>query len=126
MIRLWIPLAFLFIWSSVALLGPMLPISPNYIDLTNILTKPSAAEWLGFDELGRSISDRLIIGARTSFIVAFSVVFFAALLGSALGILGAYWGGWIDHLLVRIIDIFLAFPGILLAIALSGSDGARN
>ena len=123
MIRLWIPLVFLFIWSSVALLGPTLPISPNHIDLSNILTPPSAAAWLGYDELGRSISDRLIIGARTSFIVAFSVVFFATLLGSALGITGAYWGGWVDHLLVRIIDIFLAFPGILLAIALAGVMG---
>ena len=123
MIRLWIPLFFLFIWSTIALLAPTLPIAPNHIDLTNILRIPSTEEWLGYDELGRSISDRLIIGARTSFVVALSVVFFASLLGSFLGITGAYWGGWVDHLLVRIIDIFLAFPGILLAIALAGVMG---
>ncbi|WP_447970967.1 ABC transporter permease [Nitrospira sp. M1] len=123
MIRLWVPLFILGIWSVVALVGPALPITPNHIDLTQILTTPSATAWLGHDDIGRSIGDRLIIGARTSFIVALSVVFIASIVGSCIGIIGAYWGGWVDHLLIRIIDIFLAFPGILLAIALAGVMG---
>ena len=78
---------------------------------------------MGYDELGRSLADRLLIGARTSFLVAVSVVFLTLTVGSVLGISGAYWGGWIDHVLVWVIDVFLAFPGILLAIALAGILG---
>ncbi|MGB0911346.1 MAG: ABC transporter permease [Nitrospirales bacterium] len=123
MIRLRLTLFFLSAWCILALLGPTWSIAPNHIDLTNILTAPSTEEWLGHDELGRSIRDRLIIGARTSFLVALSVVVFASLVGTLLGIAGAYWGGWADHLLIRIIDVFLAFPGILLAITLAGVMG---
>jgi peptide/nickel transport system permease protein len=78
---------------------------------------------LGFDDLGRPILERLIAGARTSFLVAFGVVGITAVLGTVLGLLAGYRGGWLDLLLVRLIDIFLAFPGILLAIALAGVMG---
>ena len=121
--RLWLPLSLITIWSLVALLGQTLPISPNQIDLTKILSPPSSHEWLGYDDLGRPIADRLIIGAQTSFFVSIFVVLFASMVGSCLGILCAYYGGWVDHLLSRVIDIFLAFPGILLAIALAGVMG---
>jgi len=110
-------------WAGLALGGPFLPLSPNTIDLTQILTSGSLHEWLGFDDLGRPIADRLIIGARTSFLVAFSVVTLSVMLGSLIGICSGYWGGGMDLVVVRVIDIFLAFPGILLAIALSGVLG---
>ena len=121
--RLWIPLALILSWGILALTSTTLPLVPNKIDLTNILTNPTDEEWLGYDELGRSMTDRLLIGARTSFLVAVSVVFLTLTLGCVLGISGAYWGGWIDHVLVWVIDVFLAFPGILLAIALAGILG---
>lgn len=121
--RLWIPLVLIIGWGVLALISPALPLVPNQIDLTNILTKPTQQEWLGYDELGRSMTDRLLIGARTSFMVAVSVVFLTLAIGTLLGIIGAYWGGWTDHFLVWIIDVFLAFPGILLAIALAGILG---
>ena len=121
--RLWIPLALILSWGILALTSSTLPLVPNKIDLTNILTTPTNEEWLGYDELGRSMTDRLLIGARTSFLVAVSVVFLTLTVGSVLGISGAYWGGWIDHVLVWVIDVFLAFPGILLAIALAGILG---
>ncbi|MBV2096415.1 MAG: ABC transporter permease, partial [Candidatus Thiodiazotropha sp. (ex Codakia orbicularis)] len=73
--------------------------------------------------LGRSILLRLVAGAQTSFMVAVGVVGFSALAGSLVGLLAGYHGGWLDLLLVRVIDIFLAFPGILLAIALAGVMG---
>jgi peptide/nickel transport system permease protein len=110
-------------WALLALISPSLPLVPNAIDLHNILTQPNGEVWLGFDELGRSMSDRLLVGARTSFFVAVSVVLLTLIVGSVLGIIGAYWGGWADHVLVRVIDVFLAFPGILLAIALAGVLG---
>ena len=121
--RLWIPLVLIIGWGILAVISPSLPLIPNQIDLTNILTQPTSDEWLGYDELGRSMTDRLLIGARTSFLVAVSVVILTLAIGTLLGISGAYWGGWTDHCLVWIIDVFLAFPGILLAIALAGILG---
>ena len=121
--RLWVPLALILIWGLLALTSSTLPLVPNKIDLTNILSVPTSEEWLGYDELGRSMADRILVGARTSFLVSVTVVLLTVMVGSVLGIAGAYWGGWIDHFLVWVIDVFLAFPGILLAIALAGILG---
>ncbi|RMD69272.1 MAG: ABC transporter permease [Gammaproteobacteria bacterium] len=116
-------LAILFLWALAALLGPLLPLHPEAIDLPHILAPPQAGAWLGYDELGRPVLDRLIIGARTSFLVALGVVGTTFVIGTFLGTLSAYLGGIWDHITVRIIDIFMAFPGILLAIALAGLLG---
>jgi peptide/nickel transport system permease protein len=121
--RLWLPGTVLLLWALVALIGPWFAGEANHIDLALILHGPGAAGLLGFDDLGRPILDRLIAGARTSFLVAFGVVGITAVLGTTLGLLAGYRGGWLDLLLVRLIDIFLAFPGILLAIALAGVMG---
>lgn len=123
MIRLWGPLVIVLVWIFLALLGPVLPLSPNAIDLPNILAPGSLDEWLGYDDLGRPIFDRLVVGARTSLLVAMAVVGISLVIGSLLGTIGAYIGGWTDLILVRLIDVFLAFPGILLAIALAGVMG---
>lgn len=121
--RRTLPLAILFLWALAALLAPLLPLQPNQVDLPRILAAPGTGLWLGGDELGRSVLARLLLGARSSFLVAVGVVSISALAGSLLGTLAAYRGGFADQLLVRIIDVFLAFPGILLAIALAGVLG---
>ena len=121
--RLALPLAILILWGLAALVGPWLPLQPNLIDLLQILGGPGAGAWLGFDDLGRPVLDRLVAGARNSFIVAFAVVGISAVAGSLIGAAVAYAGGVADLLMVRIIDIFLAFPGILLAIALAAAMG---
>ncbi len=121
--RLYFPLALLLLWCLAALAGPLLPLQPERIELTHILAPPGNAELLGYDDLGRSILDRLVMGARTSFLVAITVVFCSALFGTLCGACAAYAGGLVDRLLVRIMDVFLAFPGILLAIALAGVMG---
>ena len=123
MMRTWVPLGIILLWALVAILAPVLPLTPNAIDLPQILVSGSPDEWLGYDDLGRPIFDRLLVGARTSFFVAFAVVGISLIIGSLLGTIGAYAGGWIDLVLVRVIDVFLAFPGILLAIALAGVMG---
>ena len=123
MIRRWIPLGIILLWALLATLGPSLHLGPNSIKLSNILVSGTTQEWLGFDDLGRPIADRLIVGAQTSFFVAFSVVAISLLVGSCLGTASAYFGGWIDLAFTRVIDIFLAFPGILLAISLAGIMG---
>jgi peptide/nickel transport system permease protein len=116
-------ISILLLWMLASVFGPMLPLNPNQIDLPNILAAPSAQHMLGNDELGRPVMDRLIVGAQTSFLVALWVVLISAAFGTALGSFAAYFGGVADLVLVRVIDIFLAFPGILLAIALAGVMG---
>ena len=118
-----LPSMILLLWAMAALLGPLLPLQPDQIDLPHILTGPAAEHWLGNDDLGRPIMDRLLLGARTSFLVAVGVVLISALIGTLLGAFAAYAGGLVDLLLIRVIDVFLAFPGILLAIALAGVMG---
>lgn len=121
--RLTFPGIVILAWAVIALLGPVLPLEPDRIELVKILGTPQWQAWLGYDDLGRSIGQRLIMGARTSFLVAFTVVVVSFLLGTLMGMLGAWFGGPWDKGLVSIIDIFMAFPGILLAIALAGLLG---
>lgn len=122
-IGFWLPILVLVVWIGCALFGQFFGLDPNQIHLPHILSAPSVETWLGYDYLGRSIADRLIMGAQTSFLVAFWVVSISLVVGTTLGATSAYLGGRWDHFMVRIIDIFLAFPGILLAIALSGVMG---
>lgn len=117
------PVVILALWALLALGSDWLGLDPNRIELANILHAPAAEAWLGYDDLGRPVWDRLAAGARTSFIVAILVVMVAFVLGTLIGTVSAYLGGWWDHVIVRIIDIFLAFPGVLLAIALAGLLG---
>lgn len=124
MMRLYLPTGILLLWCLMALFGPLLPLEPDRIDLPHILNGPGGEHWLGTDDLGRSVLDRLVVGAATSFAVALGVMCISSLVGILLGAFAAYIGGVVDLLLVRIIDIFLAFPGILLAIALAGVMGS--
>lgn len=118
-----IPLIFLIGWLMLALVAPWLPLHPQQITLPQILQPPTMDAWLGYDELGRPILDRLIMGASTSFFVAFFVVIISLSVGTLIGTFSAWIGGYFDLIIVRIMDIFLAFPGLLLAIALSGLLG---
>lgn len=121
--RLWLPASILGLWTLLAASGAWLPLKPYQIDLPAMLEEPGTVSLLGNDDLGRPVLDRLVVGARTSFFVAVGVVAISAVLGSLLGGSAAYAGGWADLALVRIVDVFLAFPGILLAIALAGVMG---
>jgi peptide/nickel transport system permease protein len=120
---LWASIGILFFWIVMALLEPLLTLNPYDIDLSRILSPPGLSAGLGYDDLGRPIWDRLVLGARTSLVVAACVVTISLWVGTLLGTLTAYLGGWWDHFMVRVIDIFLAFPGILLAIAMAGLMG---
>ncbi|SEG74208.1 ABC transporter permease [Bosea lathyri] len=80
--------------------------------------------WLGSDELGRDMLSRLIYGGRLSLFMGVTPVILAFVVGSTIGIFAAYVGGWVNTVVMRIIDVFFAFPSVLLAIALSGALGA--
>lgn len=85
------------------------------------LTPPSAAHWLGTDDIGRDVLARILYGGRTSLSIGFLVVIVAAAIGVPLGAIAGYFGGWIDNVLMRVTDIFLSFPPLLLAIAIAAA-----
>jgi len=102
-----------------ALFAPQLaPHDPYEIVLESGLKKPSAEYWLGQDELGRDLLSRIIYGARLSMVIGAIAVAIGVGFGVPIGALSGYFGGWPDLLTQRVIDIMLAFPGILLAIVL--------
>ena len=108
-----IPFVILIVWFLFAVLGSWLPLEPNHITLSLKLQPPSfsaVSEWLGYDDVGRPILDRLIMGANTSFFVAFGVIFVSVTLGTLIGTVSAWLGGYVDLVVVRIMDVFLAFP----------------
>jgi len=121
--RMPVPTMLLGAWGVLAILAPWLNLHPNQIDLDHILTPPTLFAPLGYDDLGRSLWDRLIFGARTSLLVAVAVVTLSGTLGIGIGVSSAYLGGAWDRLANWLIDVVLAFPGILLAIALAGILG---
>jgi len=108
----------------VALLAPWLaPHSPTRMDLMNSLAPPSATYWLGTDQFGRCVLSRLIWGAQISLQVGFFVVLISLSAGTILGAVAGYAGGWLERVLVTVIDILLAFPSFLLALALVAARG---
>lgn len=102
----------------LALLAPLLaPADPGVQDLTQRLAKPSAAHWLGTDELGRDVLSRILYGGRITLGMVVAVVVLVAPLGLAVGCIAGYFGGAADRILMRVTDVFLAFPRLILALA---------
>jgi len=101
-----------------AIAAPWIAGDPLKIDLTHYLQKPSASHWLGTDVQGRDIWSRLVFGARVSLTVGLISQGIALLLGVTLGLLAGYYGRWVDELVMRLADVTLAFPTLLLLIAM--------
>lgn len=89
----------------------------------NTLMSPSSDHWFGTDKLGRDVLSRIIMGSRSALIIPMGVVLFAVLIGAPLGALAGYKGGWLDEVIMRITDLFLAFPSLLLAMAIASALG---
>ncbi|MCC6943795.1 MAG: ABC transporter permease [Thermomicrobiales bacterium] len=111
----------------LALFGEWLtPHDPYAVDIVNAkLLSPSADHLMGTDELGRDVFSRIITGTRISLQVAVVVLSFAVIFGTIVGLIAGYAGGLVDEILMRLTDMFLAFPALVLAIAISASLG-RN
>jgi peptide/nickel transport system permease protein len=121
-----IPATVLLLMVLAAVFAPQIsPYDPLQTSLTDRLKPPafveggSQAHLLGTDKLGRDVLSRMIYGARVSLSVALLVIVFTSVIGTALGILGGYLAGWTDSVLMRITDISLAFPGIVIALLLA-------
>jgi peptide/nickel transport system permease protein len=111
--------AIVLIAAISAIVGPAVaPFDPAAQDLALRLAGPSGAHPFGLDELGRDILARVLAGARISFLVGLTVVTVSASVGTLLGALAGYFGGIVDDVIGRAMDVLLAFPGLLLAIAL--------
>jgi peptide/nickel transport system permease protein len=94
------------------------PYDPLAVDFAAMLARPSATHWLGTDSFGRDVLSRLIYGSRTALLVGFGAAFFGATAGAILGVGSAYFAGRVDLYLQRLMDVFISFPLIILALAM--------
>lgn len=113
----------LLFWLLAVVLGRLFQLDPNQIDLNAILSTPSPAYWLGCDDLGRSLLARLLHGVEVSLLVAITVTAVTMTVGVIVGLVAGFYGGRMDQFLMQLTDVFLAFPGILLAIAFAAVLG---
>jgi peptide/nickel transport system permease protein len=112
-------------WVLVAALAPWLaPHSPTDLDVMNRLEPPGPTHLFGTDEAGRDNFSRILYGARITMPVAFAVIVLASLFGAGVGTAAGYVGGTVDEVLMRVVDIVLAFPPIVLAMAITAALGA--
>jgi len=108
----------------VALFGPFfVPHDPNKVNMLAVWRPPDDTYWLGADALGRDVFSRIVVGARVSLTVAMSVLAITLALGTILGMTAAWFGGWVDALIMRTVDIIFAFPELILAILIAAILG---
>jgi peptide/nickel transport system permease protein len=122
--RIWFGVTVVSLIVVAAALAPVLaPTLPDDTDIALRLTPPSAADWLGRDLNGGSVLTAMLYGARTSLLISFLTVALSASLGTTIGLVAGVRGGWVDTALMRLVDLIMAFPGILLAMALTALMG---
>ena len=110
----------------IAVFAPVLSggIDPTAGDLKDAIMQPDGAHLCGTDKMGRDIYSRVLYGARISLVSTFILVALVFVIGTALGVVSGYFGGWVDAVIMRIADMMIAFPGLVLAIAVAGMLGA--
>jgi peptide/nickel transport system permease protein len=107
----------LVMFAAGAMAGWIAPYDPEANDFAAMMEAPSWAHLLGTDQLGRDIFSRLVFGARTALLVGFSSAVVGGIIGLVLGVTSAYFGGWFDLVFQRVLDVLMAFPLIILALA---------
>ncbi len=119
-------LALLIVLASIC--APLIcqGVDPTEGELADAIMAPSSEHPFGTDKMGRDIFARVIYGSRTSLVSTFSLVLAIFVIGTFLGILAGYFGGWVDAVIMRIADMMIAFPGLVLAIAVAGMLGAST
>jgi ABC-type dipeptide/oligopeptide/nickel transport system permease subunit len=112
-------------WVVIAIFAPLIGPSDPLAQSYGILTAPSSAHWFGTDELGRDVLSRVLSGARITLPLSVLLVVLAMLIGAVIGALAGFFGGWVDNALMRLADLFFAFPGIILAMAVAAALGPQ-
>ncbi|MGN6378361.1 MAG: ABC transporter permease [Gaiellales bacterium] len=108
----------------LAVFGPLVaPQNPNQINLLAVLQPPSVHHWFGTDNLGRDLFSRVLVGTRISVEVAVIILSLSVAFGTAIGIVSGLVGGLVDEIVMRVTDLFLAFPGFILAAAIAATLG---
>ncbi|RVC00469.1 ABC transporter permease, partial [Mesorhizobium sp. M7A.F.Ca.AU.001.01.1.1] len=121
--RLVLGLTLLVIITLIAVFAPLIaPLHPTATTI-NVLGPPSAENILGTDQLGRDVLSRVIYGTRVSLQVGASAAIVAVLIGAPIGLIAGFFRGWVDFVLVQIIDIFIALPGLVLALIITAMLG---
>lgn len=114
----WVGVAMIFVYVVLGLFGPLLaPYDPTKLDLAHRFLPASGAHWLGTDSSGIDTFSELLWGAREALVISFLVVAITSITGVMLGTIAGWFGGAVDEIVMRIVDILMAFPGILLNIA---------
>lgn len=116
-------LAVLVVWVAIAILAPVITQHNPTAPTGELFAAPSSAHWFGTDELGRDVFSRVIFGARLSLPFAVVLVLSAGIIGCALGAIAGFFGGWLDNVIMRLTDLFLAFPQIILAMVITAALG---
>lgn len=120
----WVAIAFLVLLILVAALAPWIaPYPPDQQRLDSLLQPPSSAHWLGTDDTGRDILSRIIHGARMSLFGSCFAGLVALVVGLPIGLIAGSVGGWVDAVLMRVVDAMLSFPAVILALAVVGALG---
>ncbi len=115
----WIAIVILAALIVLSVSAPLFSIDPNATDVTNMMQPPSGAHWFGTDELGRDYFIRVLYGGRVSLYVGVISMLATTLIGLIIGLISGYFGGWIDTLLMRLVDILSSIPWLVLVIVLS-------
>ncbi|EKB55750.1 ABC transporter permease [Falseniella ignava] len=115
----WIAIVILAALIVLSVSAPLFSIDPNATDVTNMMQPPSGAHWFGTDELGRDYFIRVLYGGRVSLYVGVISMLATTLIGLIIGLISGYFGGWVDTLLMRLVDILSSIPWLVLVIVLS-------
>ena len=122
--RIWFGLVIVLFLTGISILAPWIsPTDPEDMDIALRLTPPNADDWLGRDMNGGSVLTAVLYGGRTSLYISFITVFLSVTLGAGIGLIAGYKRGIVDSVLMRTVDLLMAFPGILLAMALAAFMG---
>ncbi|MCX7944371.1 MAG: ABC transporter permease [Deltaproteobacteria bacterium] len=114
-----IGIAIISLFIFIGIIGPLLPhVSNEQPNIQNQLKPPSGSAIFGYDENGYNLLNRIVVGARIALVVGFFTTLFSAIMGTIIGAISGYYGGILDEVIMRIVDILMSFPGILLSISI--------
>ncbi|HYW76888.1 MAG TPA: ABC transporter permease [Gammaproteobacteria bacterium] len=122
---LYFGIGIVIVWTALAVFAPIVaPYSPDNQILTATLQAPNSLHWLGTDNFGRDVLSRIIWGTRVDLLMGGLGVLFPFIIGTIIGTLAGYYGGWVDRILMRLLDITMSFPFFVLIIAIVAVLGA--